>query len=121
QFDCEAVRVAALVLARFLACHPLRSSPLASRALYRMREPMMPVNKLYMSGSGEHWRKGADAAISLADDMDDEISKQMMLQIADDYGRQIADDYERPANAPDSPSAQTNLIPKLRLPQWLGC
>jgi hypothetical protein len=34
----------------------------------------------------EHWRKRADDASSLADDMKDEISKQMMLQIADDYG-----------------------------------
>ena len=33
----------------------------------------------------EHWRKRADEARSLADDMKDEISKQMMLQIADDY------------------------------------
>ena len=34
----------------------------------------------------EHWRKRADEARSLVDDMNDEISKQMMLQIADDYG-----------------------------------
>jgi hypothetical protein len=33
----------------------------------------------------EHWRKRADEARSLADDMKDEISKQMTLQIADDY------------------------------------
>jgi len=33
----------------------------------------------------EHWRKRADEARSLADDMNDEISKQMTLQIADDY------------------------------------
>ena len=33
----------------------------------------------------QHWRKRADEARSLADDMKDEISKQMMLQIADDY------------------------------------
>jgi hypothetical protein len=33
----------------------------------------------------KHWRKRADEARSLADDMKDEISKQMMLQIADDY------------------------------------
>jgi hypothetical protein len=52
-----------------------------------MREPMIPVNKLSASGSGEHWRKHADEARSLADDMKDEISKQMMLQIADDYER----------------------------------
>ena len=30
----------------------------------------------------QHWRKRADEARSLADDMKDEISKQMMLQIA---------------------------------------
>ena len=34
----------------------------------------------------EHWRKRADEARNLADDMKDEISKQMMLQIAADYG-----------------------------------
>src|SRR5499427_8793592 len=34
----------------------------------------------------EHWRKRADEARSLANDMKDEISKQMMLQIATDYG-----------------------------------
>ena len=85
-----------------------------------MREPMIPVNELSTSGSGqfdcgkwvkawrrsasdlrrsrernfvpaplindpEHWRKRADDARSLANDMKDEISKQMMLQIADDY------------------------------------
>jgi hypothetical protein len=33
----------------------------------------------------EHWRKRADEARGLANDMKDEISKQMMLQVADDY------------------------------------
>jgi hypothetical protein len=33
----------------------------------------------------EHWRKRADEARSLANDMKDEISKQMMLQVTDDY------------------------------------
>ena len=33
----------------------------------------------------EHWRIRADEARSLANDMKDEISKQMMLQVADDY------------------------------------
>jgi len=33
----------------------------------------------------EHGRKRADEARNLADDMKDEMSKQMMLQIADDY------------------------------------
>jgi hypothetical protein len=48
---------------------------------------MIPVNELSTSGSGEPWRKLADEARSLAYDMKDEISKQMMLQIADDYER----------------------------------
>jgi hypothetical protein len=39
---------------------------------------MIPVNKLFMSGIGEHWHKCADEARSVADDMKDEISKQMM-------------------------------------------
>jgi hypothetical protein len=52
-----------------------------------MREPMIPVNKLSTSDIGEHWHKRADEARSVADDMKDEISKQMMLQIADDYER----------------------------------
>ena len=38
-----------------------------------------------MNNDPEHRRKRADEARSLADDMKDEISKQMMLQIADDY------------------------------------
>ena len=33
----------------------------------------------------QYWRKRADEAHSLADDTKDEISKRMMLQIADDY------------------------------------
>ena len=45
-----------------------------------MCEPMIPVNE-----DPQHWRKRADEAHSLADDMKDEISKRMMLQIADDY------------------------------------
>jgi hypothetical protein len=60
-----------------------------------MREPMIPINKLSASGSGEHWRKHAGEARSLADDVKDEISKQMMLQIADDYER-LAKRAERP-------------------------
>jgi hypothetical protein len=52
-----------------------------------MLRPMIPVNKLFMSGIGEHWHKCADEARSVADDMKDEISKQMMLQIAEDYER----------------------------------
>jgi hypothetical protein len=50
-----------------------------------MHGTMIPVNELSTSSSGEHWRKCADEARSLAYDMKDEISKQMMLQIADDY------------------------------------
>jgi hypothetical protein len=45
----------------------------------------IPVNELSTSGSGEPWRKLADETRNLAYDMKDEISKQMMLQIADDY------------------------------------
>jgi len=71
--------------------------------LYRMSERMTPVMSEWMilvtkrptSGSGEHWRKHADEACSLADDMKDEISKQIMLQIADDYER-LAKRAERP-------------------------
>jgi hypothetical protein len=59
-----------------------------------MREPMIPVNKLSIPvnklstlGIDEHWHKCADDARSVADDMKDEISKQMMLQIADEAPR----------------------------------
>jgi hypothetical protein len=52
-----------------------------------MRGTMIPVNELSTSGSGEPWRKLADETRSLAYDMKDEISKQMMFQIADDYER----------------------------------
>ena len=43
---------------------------------------LVPLPSFY---DPEHWRKRADEARSLADDMKDEISKQMTLQIADDY------------------------------------
>ena len=43
------------------------------------------VDKLSTSGIDEHWHECADEARSVADDMKDEISEQMMLQIADDY------------------------------------
>jgi hypothetical protein len=56
-------------------------------APYRKRAPTIPVNELITSGSCEHWRKRADEARSVAYDMEDEISKQIMLQIADDYER----------------------------------
>jgi hypothetical protein len=65
-------------------------------APYRKRAPTIPVNELSTSGSGEHWRKRADEARSIAYDMKDEISKQMMLQIADDYER-LAKSAERRA------------------------
>ena len=64
-----------------------RDKSRAGRGVYRMREPMIPVNKLSTSGIDEHWHKCADEARSVADDMKDEISKQMMLQIANDYER----------------------------------
>ena len=50
-------------------------------------KPPIPINKLSTSGIDEHWHTRADEARSVADDMKDEISKQMMLQIADDYER----------------------------------
>jgi hypothetical protein len=50
-----------------------------------MRGTMIPLNELLDFGSGEPWRKLADETRSLAYGMKDEISKQMMLQIADDY------------------------------------
>jgi hypothetical protein len=64
---------------------PARRSRRRVVTLYRMRGPMIPVNELSTSSRGEHWRTRADEARSLAYDMKDEISKQMMLQIADEY------------------------------------
>jgi|GraSoi2013_100cm_1033763.scaffolds.fasta_scaffold17255_1 hypothetical protein len=75
-----------------------------------MRAPMIPVNKLSTSGIDEHWHKCADEARSVADDMKDEISKQMMLQIADDYER-LAKRAERP-NANPKPGRPSG--PRLR-------
>src|SRR5215831_21331640 len=54
----------------------IRPAGTAGRGVYRMREPMIPVNKLSTSGIDEHWHKCADEARSVADDMKDEISKQ---------------------------------------------
>jgi len=67
---------------------------------------MIPVNELSTSGSGEPWRKLADEARSLAYDMKDEISKQMMLQIADDYKRlaKRAERRAKPREPATSPS-----------------
>jgi hypothetical protein len=75
-----------------------------------MRRTMIPVNELSTSGSGEPWRKLADETRSLAYDMKDEISKQMMLQIADDYER-LANRAERrakPRESTPSPSGGVN-------------
>ena len=52
-----------------------------------MRETIVPVKEVSTSDSGEHWRKHADEARSLANGTKDEISKQIMLQIADEYER----------------------------------
>jgi hypothetical protein len=68
---------------------------------------MIPVNELCTSGSGEPWRKLADETRSLAYDMKDEISKQMMLQIADDYERlaKRAEPRAKPRESTPSPRA----------------
>jgi hypothetical protein len=75
-----------------------------------MRGTMIPVNELSTSGSGEPWRKLADETRSLAYDMKDEISKQMMLQIADDYERLVkrAERRAKPRESTPSPSGGVN-------------
>jgi hypothetical protein len=75
-------------------------------APWRMRGTMIPVNELSTSGSVEPWRKLADEARILAYDMKDEISKQMMLQIADDYERlaKRAERRAKPREPAPSPS-----------------
>jgi hypothetical protein len=71
-----------------------------------MRGTMIPVNELSTSGSGEPWRQLADEARILAYDMKDEISRQMMLQIADDYERlaKRAERRAKPREPAPSPS-----------------
>src|SRR5262249_23732995 len=49
---------------------------------YRMREPMISVHKISTSGIDWRWHKCRCEARNRAGDMKDEISKQMMLQIA---------------------------------------
>jgi len=65
----------------------LETQPRAGELVMTRPKPTIPINKLSTSGIDEHWHKCADEARSVADDMKDEISKQMMLQIADDYER----------------------------------
>jgi hypothetical protein len=74
-----------------------------------MRGTMIPVNELSTSVSGQPWRKLADEARSLAYDMKDEISKQMMLQIADDYER-LAKRAEPRAKAQQSTSTPSGGV-----------
>src|SRR5262249_13519647 len=45
----------------------------------------VPASLINDPDINDPWRKRADEARSLANDMKDEISKQMMLQVADDY------------------------------------
>src|ERR1700747_3286959 len=59
----------------------LRNATRAGELVMTRPKPPIPINKLSTSGIDEHWHKCADEARSVADDMKDEISKQMMLQI----------------------------------------
>jgi hypothetical protein len=51
----------------------------------------------------EHWRNRAQEARTLADQMDDEASKQTMLRIADDYERLAERALQRAQGASPTP------------------
>jgi DNA-binding ferritin-like protein len=51
----------------------------------------------------QHWRNRAEEARKLADEMNDETSRQMMLQIAEDYERLAERAAQRDASAQIKP------------------
>jgi hypothetical protein len=50
----------------------------------------------------QHWRNRAEKARKLADEMNDETSRQMMLQIAEDYKRLAERTAQRAMHLPRS-------------------
>ena len=71
------------------------------RVLSRAFSPKAPrVVPTSFINDPEHWRQRAEEIRTLADDMKDEISKQMMLRIAQDYERLAARAQQRLKGSP---------------------
>jgi CRISPR/Cas system-associated protein Csm6 len=62
-------------------------------------EDMVPAS---IATDPEHWRKRAEEARTLADKMNDPVSKEMMLGIAKDYERLAERAEQRSKNWPRS-------------------